>query len=45
MVWYENDASIRTKAELVGQYDLGGWSMWALGKEDQSFWEAAVSGG
>lgn len=44
-VWYENDASIRAKAALVRQYDLGGWSMWALGKEDQSFWEAAISGG
>ena len=44
-VWYENDASIRVKAALVRQYDLGGWSMWALGKEDQSFWEAAVSEG
>lgn len=44
-VWYENDASIRAKAALVKQYALGGWSMWALGKEDQSFWEAAVSGG
>jgi spore germination protein YaaH len=44
-IWYENDASIRAKAALVKMYALGGWSMWALGDEDQAFWDAAISGG
>ena len=39
-VWYENVESIQAKSALVEKYQLGGWSMWALGKEDQSFWDA-----
>jgi spore germination protein len=42
--WYENPESIRAKTALVAQYDLAGLSMWALGLEDQSFWQAAIQG-
>jgi spore germination protein len=41
-VWYENEKSIQAKAALVESDHLGGWAMWALGKEDQSFWEAVT---
>ncbi len=44
IVWYEDAASIRAKAELVGRYGLGGLSVWALGQEDERFWEAAHAG-
>lgn len=39
-LWYENPQSITAKAALVEKYSLGGWSMWALGNEDSSFWKA-----
>jgi len=39
-VWYENPASLQAKAVLVEKYSLGGLSMWALGKEDATFWQA-----
>ncbi len=42
VVWYEDVESIRLKAQLVSQYHLGGLSIWALGQEDESFWQAAV---
>ena len=44
MVWYEDAESIRAKAQLVSQYNLGGLSVWALGQEDESFWRAVLSG-
>ena len=43
-VWYEDVESIQAKARLVPQYNLGGLSVWALGQEDENFWEAAVQG-
>jgi spore germination protein YaaH len=42
--WFENAESIRIKTSLVQQYNLAGLSMWALGKEDESFWQAAMEG-
>lgn len=42
--WYENAASLRAKTKLVTQYHLAGLSMWSLGQEDRSFWQAATAG-
>jgi spore germination protein YaaH len=42
--WYENTASVIAKTQLVGRYHLGGVSMWALGEEDASFWQAVHAG-
>lgn len=44
LVWYEDAASLLAKAALVSRYKLGGLSVWALGQEDESFWQAAVGG-
>ncbi len=44
VVWYEDAASLHSKANLVSRYKLGGLSVWALGQEDESFWQAAVGG-
>jgi spore germination protein YaaH len=41
VVWYEDTASIRAKAALVGRYKLGGIAVWALGQEDEIFWQTA----
>jgi len=43
-VWFENEESIRIKTALVKKYKLAGISMWALGKEDASFWQAIWMG-
>lgn len=43
-LWYENADSLEAKTALVTQFGLGGLSMWALGDEDPSFWEAAFRG-
>ncbi len=37
--WYENEASIKRKLELVGKYDLLGTGSWSLGQESKSTWE------
>jgi spore germination protein len=42
VVWYEDVESIRAKVQLLAKYDLGGLAVWALGQEDESFWEAAA---
>jgi spore germination protein YaaH len=42
--WFENARSIEAKTGLVTQHRLAGLSMWALGKEDLSFWQAAIKG-
>lgn len=44
VVWYEDAASIRSKASLVSRDKLGGLSVWALGQEDESFWQAVAGG-
>ena len=40
--WFENSESVRAKMTLVAKYELGGMSVWSLGKEDRSFWEAVA---
>lgn len=37
-VWFENDATLQTKMDLVDKYKLSGISIWRLGFEDQKFW-------
>lgn len=44
VAWYETPAGIAAKSALVTKYDLAGLSMWVLGNEDLSFWQAAVAG-
>ncbi|NGQ96648.1 glycoside hydrolase family 18 [Brevibacillus sp. SYP-B805] len=41
-VWYEDERSLRAKRELAEAYHLGGYGVWRLGFEDQSFWNALV---
>lgn len=36
--WYENDASIEAKIDLVHKYGLKGTGNWALGGENNSIW-------
>jgi spore germination protein YaaH len=38
VVWFENDATLQTKLDLVKKYNLAGIDIWRLGFEDQSFW-------
>ena len=45
VVWYEDAASIPLKSALAAAYHLGGVSVFALGFEDQSFWDAVHAGG
>ena len=44
IAWYEDAASIRVKSQLVSQYELGGLSVWALGQEDETFWQTVLAG-
>ena len=44
VAWYESPGSIQAKTKLISKYALAGFSMWSLGKEDQSFWQAALDG-
>jgi spore germination protein YaaH len=37
-IWYENEASIKYKLELVNKYDLKGTGSWSLGQETQNTW-------
>ncbi|TXK84372.1 glycosyl hydrolase family 18 protein [Paenibacillus sp. N3.4] len=43
VVWYENAQSITEKSGFYGKYHLGGISMWAMGLEDTSFWQALIT--
>lgn len=43
-VWFENEASIKNKTELVHKYKLAGTSMWRMGLEDESFWRTVQEG-
>ncbi|MGV7116174.1 glycosyl hydrolase family 18 protein [Paenibacillus kyungheensis] len=43
-VWYEDATSIEQKAKLSQQYNLAGVSMYAIGMEDQQFWQAVQKG-
>ncbi len=42
VAWYETPQSIQIKTALVGRYRLAGLSVWSLGQEDLSFWQAAA---
>lgn len=37
-IWYENEASIKYKLELVNKYDLKGTGSWSLGQETKDTW-------
>ncbi|MEA3340918.1 MAG: glycosyl hydrolase family 18 protein, partial [Chloroflexota bacterium] len=39
-VWYADETSISARLRLVGQYGLGGISVWRLGGEDPGNWSA-----
>ncbi|MFI5301803.1 MAG: glycosyl hydrolase family 18 protein, partial [Polyangiales bacterium] len=43
-LWYEDAASITAKTKLVGTRGIAGYSMWSLGQEDLTFWQAATAG-
>jgi spore germination protein YaaH len=45
VVWYENAKSLAPKIALVATYNLAGVSVYALGMEDDSFWQAIHNGG
>jgi spore germination protein len=44
VVWYEDEKSIPLKSALVDSYNLAGVSMFALGFEDKTFWQAIHAG-
>jgi len=44
VVWYEDTQSIPLKSALAVTYNLAGVSVFALGFEDQTFWEAVSAG-
>ena len=44
VVWYENAESIPLKSTLAVSYNLAGVSVFALGFEDQTFWECGQRG-
>ena len=37
-IWYENEASIAAKLELVHKYSLRGTGSWSLGQENTAIW-------
>lgn len=37
-IWYEGEASVKAKLELVSQYDIKGTGSWALGQESGNTW-------
>lgn len=38
-IWFENEASIKRKLELVEKYNLKGTGSWSLGQETKSTWD------
>lgn len=42
-VWFENAQSIQLKGNFARSAGIGGVSVWALGEEDQSFWNALLN--
>ncbi len=44
VVWYENTQSVPLKSALAVTYNLAGVSVFALGFEDQTFWESVTAG-
>jgi spore germination protein YaaH len=45
VVWYEDEKSIPLKSALAVSNNLAGVSVFALGYEDLSFWQALRAGG
>ena len=37
-IWYENEASVKKKLELVNEYGIKGTGSWSLGQESESTW-------
>jgi len=44
VVWYENAQSISLKATLAASESVASISVWALGLEDPSYWQAVAAG-
>jgi len=44
VVWYENAQSITLKAQLAVAGDVASISVWALGLEDPTYWQAVAAG-
>jgi spore germination protein YaaH len=42
-VWFENEATVQTKLDLVKKYNIAGICIWRLGFEDQNFWNKIVA--
>ncbi|HHV96526.1 MAG TPA: glycoside hydrolase [Clostridiaceae bacterium] len=38
-IWFENEASIKYKLQLVNKYDLKGTGSWSLGQETPDIWD------
>lgn len=41
-IWCENDKSVAMKLKLINDYDLRGFSAWALGQDDKVLWKALI---
>ena len=39
-IWYENDASLEAKLDLLHKYNLKGTGSWSLGQESPSIWQS-----
>ncbi len=44
VVWYENDHSVGLKAGLAKTKDFASVSVWALGLDNPSYWDAITTG-
>ncbi|WP_052124256.1 glycosyl hydrolase family 18 protein [Ureibacillus manganicus] len=42
-IWYENDASLEAKFDLLHKYELKGTGSWSLGQEDPTIWQSYSS--
>lgn len=38
-IWLEDETSIRSRLDLMNEYELGGVAFWALGQESDSIWK------
>lgn len=38
-IWLEDETSIRSRLELMNEYELGGVAFWALGQESDDIWK------
>lgn len=41
-VWFENEATLQMKIDLVKRYNLAGICIWRLGFEDRQFWDTII---